>query len=727
MSDDYTDTSATTGTVSATRWEYSYGEIETTGDVDWLAVDLQANRTYRFDLRAAWDTPPLSDPDILGIYNSSSTLIAGTANTSANTNRTGRSSRVEFMPKEAGTYYVAVGGHDGVVGKYRIMVHTVTDDFTANAASHGEVEVGGSATGRVHSRDDGRSDVDWFAVELVAGKSYRIDLKGSSTGDGTLADPHLRGIHDADGKLIAGTTNDDGGTGRNSTLNFTATADGTHYVAAGADRYLLGTYTLSVTELDDDFLNTTATEGTLAVGGSTTGRINFSGDTDWFAVTLEAGQTYRFDLKGAHLSDPYLRGIYDANGDRIAGTQDNNSGTGKDSRLEYTAPADATYYVAAGASGNGTGGYTLEVEEIADDYTTRTSTAGVVTVGGSATGNIQSGRDIDWFGVEMEAGRPYQIDVKGSWTNDGTLTDPHLYGVYNPNGRFIAGTQTWDGGEVTNSRLNFTATADGTYYVAAGGFQGKQGTYTVAVTALTDDFTAATSTSGAVTVGDSATGRINFFEDRDWFAVELESGRRYQFDLEGAATNAGTLPDPYLRGIYDPDGDLIARTQDNNSGTGANSRVEYRATADGTHYVSAGMYRGQAGTYTLSVTELQSDDFAATTNTDGTVVVGGSATGDVEVARDTDWFAVDLEADKTYRFDLKGSPTGDGTLFDTYLRGIYDENGDLIDGTKNDDGGYGYNSQVEFTPTADGTYYVSAGAFGGCTGTYTLLVVEDGL
>ena len=68
-----------------------------------------------------------------------------------------------------------------------------------------------------------------------------------------------------------------------------------------------------------------------------------------------------------------------------------------------------------------------------------------------------------------------------------------------------------------------------------------------------------------------------------------------------------------------------------------------------------------------------SDDYLATTGTTGAVSVGGSATGDIETWRgDRDWFAVSLEAGKTYRFDLEGAPTGGGTLPDPYLRGVHD-------------------------------------------------------
>ena len=157
--------------------------------------------------------------------------------------------------------------------------------------------------------------------------------------------------------------------------------------------------------------------------------------------------------------------------------------------------------------------------------------------------------------------------------------------------------------------------------------------------------------------------------------------------------------------------------------------MEFTADDAGTYYVAAGASGDKEGTYTLSVTELagRRDDFASTTGTTGAVAVGGSTTGEIERSFDRDWFAVELEANTTYQIDLEGSGAFAGTLRDPSAYGIHNSNGNFISGTGNDDFGMGWNSRVEFTPTADGTYYVAAGAYGGLTGTYTLSVVEDSM
>ena len=47
----------------------------------------------------------------------------------------------------------------------------MADDYSAGRGTAGAIEVGGSARGRIETS----GDQDWFAVTLVAGKTYQID------------------------------------------------------------------------------------------------------------------------------------------------------------------------------------------------------------------------------------------------------------------------------------------------------------------------------------------------------------------------------------------------------------------------------------------------------------------------------------------------------------------------------------------------------------------------
>ena len=154
------------------------------------------------------------------------------------------------------------------------------DDLSTRKPNDGVIAAGGSATGEVGHE----GDTDWFAVTFEAGRTYRIDLNGASSGAGTLRDPSLQGIYDAEGNQLADTWNDDGGPGYDSQVLVTAQTTGTYYVSAGAWTGGTGTYRLSVTDISDasgdEYAASTTTAGTVAVGGSATGEIGHVGDTD---------------------------------------------------------------------------------------------------------------------------------------------------------------------------------------------------------------------------------------------------------------------------------------------------------------------------------------------------------------------------------------------------------------------------------------------------------------
>ncbi len=90
--------------------------------------------------------------------------------------------------------------------------------------------------------------------------------------------------------------------------------------------------------------------------------------------------------------------------------------------------------------------------------------------------------------------------------------------------------------------------------------------------APSDDCPENNTTTCVVDVGSSVTGEIDQALDVDWFAVDLESGTRYQFDVEGADTGRGNLADPHLWGLYDAEGQAISGARSNDGGVGKNGR-----------------------------------------------------------------------------------------------------------------------------------------------------------
>ncbi|MGQ0533443.1 MAG: pre-peptidase C-terminal domain-containing protein, partial [Caulobacteraceae bacterium] len=110
----------------------------------------------------------------------------------------------------------------------------------------------------------------------------------------------------------------------------------------------------------DTIGNTTATAGSISIGGSQNGYVNTVGDDDWYAVTLVAGQSYAFSLTGGTLADAYLE-LRNSLGNLIA--IDDDFGPGINSLLRFTPTTSGTYYInARGFEDDGvenTGSYTL--------------------------------------------------------------------------------------------------------------------------------------------------------------------------------------------------------------------------------------------------------------------------------------------------------------------------------------------------------------------------------
>ena len=725
------------------------------------------------------------------------------------------------------------------------------DDYSADRFTTGTIAVGGSATGTIETA----YDQDWFAVELVAGRTYIIDLRGSRSGDGTLNDPYLRGVYDANGNLIPRTTNDDGGQG-NSRLTFTATESGTHYIAAGAFSGQ-GTYEVEVTDTSPPETPQEQVQQPPAFG-SQFYAFDLAKDTD--------GSTDRVPLGTVSATDPDGGSVtYSIGGGNAAGQFEIDAASGE---LFYTGGGEdyetgsTSFELTVRASdGDQTTDTTVTVnvtdvddpvednppvvqpdqstpqtvsEPSGEDFSTDPSTSGRVAVGGTATGRIGGNGDRDWFAVELVGGRTYVIDLRGSPTGDGTLSDPYLRGIYDFDGNRISNTTNDDGGQ-GNSRLTFTATESGTHYIAAGAYSG-QGTYEVEVTDTSPpivgpdpdsedppdtqeqvqqqppafgsqfygfelpentDGSANRISLGTVSATDPDGGSVTYSIEggngSGQFEIDAASGELFytgggedhetgstSFELTVRASDGDQTTDTTVTvnvtdvaeapafgqagyafdlaedtdgstdrislgtvSATDPDGGSVTYSI---GGGNAAGQFEIDAASGELFYTGGGEdYETGSTSFELTVRASDGDQTTDTTVTVNVTDVDDPVEDNPPVVQpdqstpqtvsepsgedfSTDpstsgRVAVELVGGRTYVIDLRGSRTGDGTLSDPYLRGVYDADGNLIPRTTNDDGGQGYNSRLTFTATESGTHYIAAGAFSG-QGTYEVEVTD---
>lgn len=389
----------------------------------------------------------------------------------------------------------------------------------------------------------------------------------------------------------------------------------------------------------------------------------------------------------------------------------------------------------------------------------RAGNVGFLNANAAASGTIEKSGDQDWFAVMLNAGVTYRIDLRGSGSGRGTLSDPMIYGIVNATGTSMGLAN--DDAIGLESRIVFTPTSSGTYYIAAGAYSAGTGSYQIQVVnnAYTEpllpsveaggdfasDITSARNERiGSVAINGLAKGTINASGDKDWYAVTLSAGTTYRIDLRGAPSARGTLSDPYLWAIHDSSGTYVdnygnvrpdgtGRAFNDDSNSTLDSMVVFTPQRTDTYYISAAGYSSSIGTYQLTVStdtngygtanELTSDFggnySAAVSGKIGYFTSSSFGTGRLSTYGDVDWFAVDLYAGTTYRIDVMGSPTSNGTLVDPVLEGIYLSNGTFVKGTRDDDSGDGWDAQKTFTPSSTGTYYIGASSSGyGYMGTY---------
>ena len=147
--------------------------------------------------------------------------------------------RASGAADDSGALLLAAGTDSDLGAAADILAGWAQDDAPGSATGARVLTSGETLTGELEAM----GDRDWFAVDLVAGRTYIFEMDGPVNGRGTVEDPYLR-LMSPSGTMVA--FDDDNGQERNSRLVFTATESGRFHIVASAwdDRYT-GTYTLS--------------------------------------------------------------------------------------------------------------------------------------------------------------------------------------------------------------------------------------------------------------------------------------------------------------------------------------------------------------------------------------------------------------------------------------------------------------------------------------------------
>ncbi|WPZ34584.1 S8 family serine peptidase [Thalassobaculum sp. OXR-137] len=183
------------------------------------------------------------------------------------------------------------------------------------------------------------------------------------------------------------------------------------------------------------------------------------------------GRTVSFDADAYMAANPDIAAV--VNGDRDRATEHwiaNGAAEGRSPGHSGLASAGAAPEPIAVVAEGGT------------DFARTSDGAGRIAVGQSASGEIQSDGDRDWYAADLADGQTVMVHVSGAPGGGGSLVDADIY-VYDEAGHYIA--YDFDSGSGSDAQLAFTAPTSGTYYLEVDGHLGHTGSYSLSVAALT--------------------------------------------------------------------------------------------------------------------------------------------------------------------------------------------------------------------------------------------------
>lgn len=497
--------------------------------------------------------------------------------------------RVRFTAPESGRYIVRARNYSGMeTGDY---ILSLSERPAVRIPRPGRIAVGRDVSGRLTSSDaeddDGRV-YDAYAFRAAAGERVAIALESEDF------DAVLRVGRVVEGAFVQIAENDDGGSGLNARLIFTAPQAGEYVVQATAyGQAAEGDYRLSLEQ------GPPPPEAKPAViGEETRGRLTSASSTsdsgapaDLYRFTGQEGQRLAISLN-ADRFDAYLE-LFDAHHNSLA--TDDDSGGELNARLTHVLPQDGEYLVEARAFSSGEGAYTLKIEEVAPPPPPSAITFGQTIEGelGVDDGTDDEGRLYDAYVFSGKEGQRIQAILRSG--------DFDAYLQLGEAGEdFSVLASDDDGlGQGMDARLTFSLPETGDYVLRARPWaRESKGLYALELIDLGGE-----PMPGSLLVGATARGALT---ERDAITDEGVYYDAYRFRAKADEKLRFTMVAPSFDALIEVgeehDGDFVSLDQDDDGLSDTHARLNWTAPEDGTYVVRARSYGPNAtGDYVLMV------------------------------------------------------------------------------------------------------------------------------
>ena len=397
----------------------------------------------------------------------------------------------------------------------------------------------------------------------------------------------------------------------------------------------------------DDHGDTRSSATRISAGSSANGVIGTASDKDYFRFQAQRGREYTIETSIASGSSlDTLVTLYRANGSVLG--VDADSGAGLASKIVWTAPSSATYYVEVKGIDNTTGGYRLSVSSSAPPPVAR-----LTAEGAGVPASAEVGRNFDFRlklrndggdGARGGISVSFPTLAGGSKSSDGyssQIADVQVVGYTSGTGNvslYKSGDSLNHANGSTTRALHLLVESDDATWRASteriitlrvtpkragelpirirgwicadgysdcsrspssGSTSDQQGykTYAaaVSVSAPADDHGDTRSSATRISAGSSANGVIGTASDNDYFRFQAQRGREYTIETSIAS---GSSLDTLVT-LYRANGSVLGVDAD--GGAGLASKIVWTAPSSAAHYVEVKGINNSTGGYRLSV------------------------------------------------------------------------------------------------------------------------------
>ena len=427
---------------------------------------------------------------------------------------------------------------------------------------------------------------------------------------------------------------------------------------------------------------------------------NPGADVDWVKFTGASGVAYT--VEGIAVGADASLAL------ELRATCETPSSFGSGAKIEFTAPADGTFYVKVSPNKTDYGPDNAYQFKVTSDTgcsnvleaNDTCSLSGDLTLATAQNQSFCKAGDADWMRFSVTAGAQYKVVS----TDIGAKANTKL-------GLYMSCADATD--TSSGQTLEFTAPEAGYLYLKAEPANesvfGAGTDYSVKVERLgadgctEDSFEQDDSSADAKPIGTNGSTQTHNTcpaADADWVKFSATTGITYNIETLNLAADADTV-----LCLHASNGDKIVC--DDDGGAGKGSRLIWNPPLSGNYLInikdSSTTVAGDTTKYDLRISQglCQKDTFEADNSRDEAPVIssGGAPTShNFCPGDDTDWVAFNATGGVSYMVETLNA----GADADTIVE-LYDAGGALV--AQNDDHTPGTSSRVVFAPTTTGNYF----------------------